>query len=90
MEIPSIHYNEKTQNWDCHSIFNSNSLQQQSIKREKLSFITYNVWCDNHNFQERCKELIKLFKQYNPDIICLQEVSDKFNDFLCEDKDFIK
>lgn len=62
MEIPSIHFNEKTKTWDCHSIFNSKSLQLSSIIRDKLSFITYNVWCETQNFMERSKELLKIFK----------------------------
>jgi tyrosyl-DNA phosphodiesterase 2 len=50
-----------------------------------LSFITYNIWFDRHNWQNRIKALLDTFKHYSPDIICLQEVTINFYQLLLND-----
>jgi len=41
--------------------------------------LTYNIWFEQHNIQNRIKALIKIIKEADADIICLQEVT---NDFI--------
>ncbi|KYQ92607.1 hypothetical protein DLAC_06601 [Tieghemostelium lacteum] len=48
----------------------------------KLSFITYNVWFDSFLWKERANELFKILSHYQPDIICLQEVTPTFLDYI--------
>jgi len=40
----------------------------------QLKFITYNIWFDKHNFNERGIEIRKLLEEGNADFVCLQEV----------------
>ncbi|KAL4506004.1 hypothetical protein ABPG72_013765 [Tetrahymena utriculariae] len=54
---------------------------------QKLKFISYNVWFDQFNFVERNQELRKLFLKYDPDFICLQEVTQYFIQLLSQDKE---
>jgi hypothetical protein len=43
-----------------------------------ISFITYNVWFENHNMTNRYLELFKLINSYQPDFICIQENTHNF------------
>ncbi|EAR93582.1 endonuclease/exonuclease/phosphatase family protein (macronuclear) [Tetrahymena thermophila SB210] len=52
---------------------------------EKLKFISYNVWFEKHNFEERNIELRKIFLQFDPDFICLQEVTQDFLQLIFSD-----
>jgi tyrosyl-DNA phosphodiesterase 2 len=49
---------------------------------KEISFITYNVWFENINWDNRLKALVEIFEQYSPDFLCLQEVTAPFLDFL--------
>ena len=40
-----------------------------------LKIISYNIWFSKFIFEERLNSLIKIFNHYNPDVICLQEVT---------------
>lgn len=48
------------------------------ITKSELSFITYNVWFESHNFKNRINALFLIFEKYQPDFICLQEVTQEF------------
>ncbi len=48
------------------------------ITQKELSFITYNVWFEPHNFKNRINSLFMIFEKYSPDFICLQEVTQEF------------
>jgi tyrosyl-DNA phosphodiesterase 2 len=49
--------------------------RNSNVNIDSLSFITYNIWFDRHNWTNRTTAQISLFKKHNPDIICLQEVT---------------
>jgi len=52
----------------------------------KLSFITYNIWFDQLQFQQRNQHMLKIIQQKNPDFVCLQEVTPAFvADILLKD-----
>ncbi|KAL4506002.1 hypothetical protein ABPG72_013763 [Tetrahymena utriculariae] len=53
---------------------------------EKLKFISYNVWFEKHNFKERNLELRKIFLKFDPDFICLQEVTQDFLQHIFSDE----
>jgi endonuclease/exonuclease/phosphatase family metal-dependent hydrolase len=40
-----------------------------------FTFVTYNIWFDNYLMRQRMKQIIQIFKNEQPDIICLQEVT---------------
>jgi len=44
----------------------------------QLKFVTYNVWFDKHNFNERGAEIRKLLEESDADFICLQEIINPF------------
>ena len=46
--------------------------------KPNLKFITYNVWFEDYDFEERADELSKILENSCPDYICLQEVTYKF------------
>jgi tyrosyl-DNA phosphodiesterase 2 len=52
------------------------------LENKNLSFITYNVWFDTHNWNFRLNALMNIFQTYLPDFICLQEVTQNFLDNL--------
>jgi tyrosyl-DNA phosphodiesterase 2 len=49
---------------------------------KELSFITYNVWFESHNWKNRLIALGNIFQTYNPDIMCLQEVTLDFLKYI--------
>lgn len=46
--------------------------------KPKIKFITYNVWFEDYDFEERADELSKILESSSPDYICLQEVTKRF------------
>ncbi|KAL4480338.1 hypothetical protein ABPG74_020854 [Tetrahymena malaccensis] len=73
----------------CRINKNQYSIISQQVKLEgiqKLKFISYNIWFDQHNFIERSTELKKIFLNYDPDFICLQEVTQNFLIQLAQDE----
>jgi tyrosyl-DNA phosphodiesterase 2 len=49
---------------------------------KELSFITYNVWFEQHNWNNRLIELGWIFETYLPDFICLQEITGGFLKYI--------
>jgi tyrosyl-DNA phosphodiesterase 2 len=49
---------------------------------KEISFITYNVWFENFNWDNRLKALLEIFEKYSPDFICLQEVTAGFLEYI--------
>ena len=43
--------------------------------------MTYNVWFDQYNWENRLKAVAKIIEDKDSDIICLQEVTDSFINF---------
>lgn len=48
----------------------------------RISVISYNIWFDTYKQYERLDSLIYILNQYNPSVICLQEVTDKIYPLL--------
>ena len=61
--------------WEKITISDSTS---SCITQSQISFITYNVWFENHNFNNRINAIFQILEKYNPDFICLQEVTNAF------------
>lgn len=59
------------------------------LKLSKLSILTYNVWFDNYNWDNRLKGILSILESKNADVVCLQEVTDRFFRFIT-DQEFIK
>lgn len=51
--------------------------------------MTYNVWFDKYNWDNRLKGILSIIENKNADVVCLQEVTDKFFRFIT-DQEFIK
>lgn len=48
----------------------------------KISIMSYNIWFDDTDKENRLISLIDIIKQKNPDIICLQEVTPNVSKYL--------
>src|SRR3990167_4006666 len=55
-------------------------------EKNQLSFVTYNVWFSEQQWEIRAKALIGLLKRKNADVVCLQEVVPNFAKFLMENQ----
>jgi len=49
-----------------------------------ITILNYNIWFDTTTRSHRIKALINIIKLYNPDVICLQEVTQYTYDILYE------
>lgn len=58
------------------------NIQTEFLGKNEISFMTYNVWFEGFNWDGRLKALSELFEKYDPDFLCLQEVTDAFLDYL--------
>ncbi|CAK92582.1 unnamed protein product (macronuclear) [Paramecium tetraurelia] len=58
----------------------------QKLNNKQISFLTYNVWFEKHNFNERVIEILKIIQQNNCDFVCLQEVTRDFQIMMSNDK----
>ena len=71
-----------------------NSTEWSSVKmpdlteiiEKKISFMTYNVWFEEHNFTNRVYAIFQLLEKYSADFICLQEVTRRFLNNLLDQK----
>eukprot|EP01016_Furgasonia_blochmanni_P050698 TRINITY_DN7873_c0_g1_i6.p1 TRINITY_DN7873_c0_g1~~TRINITY_DN7873_c0_g1_i6.p1 ORF type:complete len:306 (-),score=52.95 TRINITY_DN7873_c0_g1_i6:93-938(-) len=54
-------------------------------KKEKISFLTYNVWFEDFEFEERGQALRKILDNKQADFVCLQEVTTPFYKALMEE-----
>ena len=50
-----------------------------------LKVLTYNIWFNNLSLPHRWLAILSLFTEHSPDIICIQEATDSFINFLCND-----
>lgn len=53
-----------------------------------LRFITYNVWFEDFDLEDRAHELCKILQNSVPDFVCLQEVTPRFVEILTK-KEFV-
>jgi tyrosyl-DNA phosphodiesterase 2 len=85
IKFPTYKFSYELNKW----IDTSTSIENNIINNKLLSFISYNVWFENVNWKNRLDSLFNIFKQYSPDFICLQEVTDQFLKELIKEE-FIK
>ncbi len=62
---------------------------QPVLKGDNLSFICYNIWFEEHNWDNRIKAILNIFIKYNADFICLQECTEEFLYFI-KNEEFIQ
>lgn len=55
---------------------------QAHFKPEYLTLLTYNVWFEAHNSQNRYNCILRMLAKSDADIICLQEVNGEFINLL--------
>jgi tyrosyl-DNA phosphodiesterase 2 len=84
--VTTLKFNKTILKWES---FNHDQIKVDSLNKNQISFITYNVWFETHNWTNRLKELSKIFSTYSPDFLCLQEVTQDFMMILLNN-DFIK
>jgi tyrosyl-DNA phosphodiesterase 2 len=82
-QVPSYKYNQENLEWE--------KLNQEKINvnvdhdfQGKISFLSYNIWFEEHNWKNRTTAILELLQQNNSDVICLQEVISEFIVLLCE------
>ena len=49
-----------------------------NVSISELTVVTFNVWFDQYYQQERCQALLRVIRDCNADIICLQEITFSF------------
>jgi tyrosyl-DNA phosphodiesterase 2 len=62
-------FNQKTGAW--HPYMDSAA----NITATELTLVTYNVWFDQYHLQKRCEALLRVVRDCDADIICLQEIT---------------
>ncbi|CAD8145815.1 unnamed protein product [Paramecium pentaurelia] len=60
--------------------------KEEKVNQKEISILTYNVWFEKHNFNERVIEILKIIQQNNCDLVCLQEVTRNFQIMMSNDK----
>ncbi|KRX07033.1 Endonuclease/exonuclease/phosphatase [Pseudocohnilembus persalinus] len=78
----TVYYSQEEQEWVIYD--QDITLLNQEISQ--LTTLTYNVWYESHRMNERHQELRKIISSLNPDIICLQEATEMFQNYLYQDK----
>jgi len=73
--VPALAYDHMDNIWKP-ADFQSDHTKVNGVK--SLTFCTYNVWFEPHNFEIRGIELRKIMQETNADFICLQEVTFPF------------
>eukprot|EP01132_Coremiostelium_polycephalum_P002684 gene2684-3329_t len=56
------------------------------VTSKNLKFITFNVWFDSFLWKERAKHLFEIIRMKSPDVVCLQEVTPLFLEYLCQQR----
>jgi endonuclease/exonuclease/phosphatase family metal-dependent hydrolase len=51
----------------------------------ELSVVTWNVWFEDFKFETRTREIIRILKELDADFVCLQEVTPRFVQMICDD-----
>lgn len=82
----STNYSDENEKDDCKikdSIISNKKYYDSSfIQIDQLKIITYNIWFDKYNWENRLINIAKICETKNPDIICFQEVTDDFINFI--------
>ena len=74
-------YDSEEKKWKYTEDFSTKKINIKTIK-----FMTYNVWFDQYNWENRLKAVAKIIEDKDSDIICLQEVTDSFINFLLQNE----
>ena len=82
-EVKSLIFHNYKQAW-VPAKFSSKDTSITGI--DAFSFLTYNIWHDQSNFEERSTELLKIIQESSADFVCLQEVTEPFLEKLKESK----
>lgn len=69
VRIKSCRFDTQINQWTYCSTTSPSTLDSN-----KISVLTYNIWFDSHNMNNRLKAILDIITSLNPDIICLQEV----------------
>jgi tyrosyl-DNA phosphodiesterase 2 len=91
-KVSSIEFSTNEKKWkylNQNSDLEKSPLSTSTIEDQShnlLSFITYNIWFDPHNWDNRVREILKILQKYSPSFICLQEVTNKFLNNLLQDE----
>lgn len=48
------------------------------FSKSNLKFLTYNIWFNEYNWKVRTQEILNICEKKDPDVICLQEVTETF------------
>lgn len=78
--VGALKYDESNRRW----IFTQEKIELPDLKLDKLTFVTWNIWFEMHNFDLRGIEIRDTLSKLDPDFICLQEVITPFFNALCD------
>ena len=76
---PIYRFNSQASTWEE---FQMKDIPSVLFPKPNLKFITYNVWFEDFDLEERADELSKILENSSPDYICLQEVTKRFVEIL--------
>ncbi|GAM18530.1 hypothetical protein SAMD00019534_017050 [Acytostelium subglobosum LB1] len=72
--------------WVASTLRDSADCPSSASSLESLSIVTFNVWFDSYLWRQRATELFGIVEQRMPDVVCLQEVTPMFLDYLKEQR----
>eukprot|EP00039_Didymoeca_costata_P016433 m.295143 g.295143 ORF g.295143 m.295143 type:complete len:343 (-) comp16393_c6_seq2:1131-2159(-) len=72
IEIGLFEFKEAKQNWGVVNFVEGRA--EQELVLDKLKLLTYNVWFDKSNREERFMEVLSLLEKESPHVVCLQEI----------------
>lgn len=76
--------------WDTGEWSRVNSHSTYISQEQQVTLITWNVWFDKFMFDKRVAEIIRIIVEKDADLVCLQEVTPRFVQFLCKDEEIRK
>ena len=83
-KFPTYKFDKKKKSW-----VDVSNEASEIISNKTISFISYNVWFEESNWNNRLKNLFEILENYSADFICLQEVTEGFLRELIN-KEFIR
>jgi tyrosyl-DNA phosphodiesterase 2 len=83
-KFPSYRFDKTKRSW-----IDVSNEPSTIINNKILTIMTYNIWFEPVNFSNRLKGIFEILKNYSPDFICLQEVTEPFMKEVIN-KDFIR
>lgn len=77
-----LKFSSLSSKWEKQTEKNNEQKMFSFQNNKEITFISYNIWFDPYNWDNRCLELLNLLASRNADIVCLQEVTNDFYSFL--------